>query len=91
MWKFLIFWIISWFIPPALGGFRAALTLPRGVDEGVMLETDVAEDVEGISVLECVAGGLRGTSGLPRGDEGSERESGEPSGLPRSESSAMVG
>lgn len=46
--------------------------------------------LEGAAVVAaCWAVGLRGISGLPRGDEGSERASGEASG--ESESSAMVG
>lgn len=53
MWKFFMRWIISGFMPPALGGLRAALTLPRGVEEVVMFETTeegFEVDAEGISV-----------------------------------------
>lgn len=87
---------MSGFIPPlplGRGGLRAALRLPSGVEEEVMLETEGAgvAAAEGISVTECDGEGLCSTSGLPRGEVESVRESGEPSGLPRSESSAMAG
>lgn len=88
-WKFFILASMSGFIPPGgRCGFRAALTFPSGVEEVLILATGADEDM---SVAECGAEGLDGTSGLPRGEAASLRASGEPSGLPVSESSAMAG
>ena len=90
-WNDLILASISGFRPPAgRAGFRAALTFPRGVEEVVML----AVDGIGLSLAACWAVGLEvlgAISGLSRGEETSESESGEASGLLVSESSSMAG
>lgn len=47
--------------------------------------------VAGLSLAACWGEGLWGDTGLSRGESGSERPSGEPSGLLLSDSSAMAG
>lgn len=93
-WKDLILASMSGFRPPTgRAGFRAALRFPKGVEEVVMLAVDGA----GLSLAACwaegleVVEGLKGISGLSRGEAMSESESGEASGLLVSESSSMAG
>jgi hypothetical protein len=94
MWNALIFAMMSGFVAaaplPAGGTPRAALTLPSGRDEAVMLEMVEADDMS-----ECIRGGDRtggvgeamGGDTLSSGEVGGE---GESRGSPCSSGEAML-